>query len=325
MQHRRSKLSNQFDVTSLENDVAFGIRLAEACGYTIMNHGLGTPFEGWFALLPGETVLNDDDENHNYLGFFSSLDDLVEELSDTLTDTIINESGIDEFLWDIKTPEEKLAYAASLGSRVALLEAGKLLENATNERFIHPEILEKIESDEFRLLFHGTANDFDSFSASWSPGGDCNSALGTHFSEFPGEALEYAQTSFERGEGARPIVMVAAVPALNPYGMTDYFEFFGYDDDGGQLMNHEGFSQKRDNLLRIGHDIIDYEDGEGVISVALRPENVTILAKLSPEQAERLDGLIRKNDDPFSGEHKIVEFKKLLDGGFNARKKTPVV
>ncbi len=64
-------------------------------GYTICNHGEGTYLEGWFALLPGETKFFDNideveesnfqiEHQQNYLGFFSSEKNLIEEIYDSL-------------------------------------------------------------------------------------------------------------------------------------------------------------------------------------------------------------------------------------------------
>ncbi|PNE59580.1 hypothetical protein A8H39_00065 [Paraburkholderia fungorum] len=46
-------------------------------GYRIGNNGLPN---GWYALLPGVTEFNQGDESHNYIGFFSSEADLIEEI-----------------------------------------------------------------------------------------------------------------------------------------------------------------------------------------------------------------------------------------------------
>lgn len=53
-------------------------------GYTIQSHNIGLPVEGWWALLPGETEFKDDGGDppkQNYLGFFSSEADLLNEIS----------------------------------------------------------------------------------------------------------------------------------------------------------------------------------------------------------------------------------------------------
>ncbi len=50
--------------------------MAEAMGYTIGQTEIG----GWYALLPGETEFRHTDGDHNYLGFFDSEEELLEEL-----------------------------------------------------------------------------------------------------------------------------------------------------------------------------------------------------------------------------------------------------
>lgn len=51
----------------------------EELGYTIRC----TALDGWYALLPGETEFrHEDDGSHNYLGFFSTEEDLLEEIAE---------------------------------------------------------------------------------------------------------------------------------------------------------------------------------------------------------------------------------------------------
>lgn len=60
-----------------------------AAHYTIQAHCKGTALEGWVALLPGETVFKDDSEtggDHNYLGFFSCEEDLLDEVYGLIAD-----------------------------------------------------------------------------------------------------------------------------------------------------------------------------------------------------------------------------------------------
>ncbi|VVE17340.1 MULTISPECIES: hypothetical protein [Pandoraea] len=52
-------------------------RAIEQSGYSIRNGGL---MHSWYALLPGETEINQDEDNHNYIGFFSSEEELIEEV-----------------------------------------------------------------------------------------------------------------------------------------------------------------------------------------------------------------------------------------------------
>jgi hypothetical protein len=57
------------------------VEFIESRGYRICDNGIT---HGWYALLPGETEFRSDGENQNYLGFFSSLDELVSELLEQL-------------------------------------------------------------------------------------------------------------------------------------------------------------------------------------------------------------------------------------------------
>lgn len=82
--------SREFDAASLEE-------LVVAAGYTIRDIG---PGNGWYALLPGETSFRHDGDDQNHIGFFSSKEDLLDEVGLDLVigDTLIHHH-LDETAW----------------------------------------------------------------------------------------------------------------------------------------------------------------------------------------------------------------------------------
>ena len=81
---------------------------------------------------------------------------------------------------------------------------------------------------------------------------------------------------------------------------------FGYDDDGAQERDHAGFAALRQELRARGHDTVDYEDGEQVITVALNPEDLTVVARLTPAQAEEVGEVFHSWEDPFDASARLA-------------------
>jgi len=141
---------------------------------------------------------------------------------------------------------------------------------------------------ENRCVFHGTAREFISFDPAFlGTGGDCNSALGFHFTDNPYDAAEYADTHAGR-EGGEARVLVVRAATVNPTADLDYYAFFGYDDNGDQVRDHEGFAALRRELLAKGHDGVVYADNEQDIFVVLDPAKIEVVASLTVDEAERL-------------------------------------
>ena len=151
-------------------------------------------------------------------------------------------------------------------------------------------------------MFHGTRAQFDAFDAQfYGQYGDHNSSLGVYLCEFPEAAAEYAKAQPLRGrlEGE---VLAVLVPARSPYEERDYFRFFGFDETGGPdpNMGPEGFLRLRESLRIQGVDLVDYEDDEeGPISVALNPEDLIIVGRMSVEEARLLGQQVQDLEDPF--------------------------
>lgn len=162
---------------------------------------------------------------------------------------------------------------------------------------------EKWPGVEWRVMFHGTSQSFEEFDESLSigRGRDENSSLGIHFAEFPDDAGEYAQVSHERGEGATATVLAVVMAAHDPYLETDYYRFFGFNEEGDPDpdFGKRGFSQWRQELLAESYDVVDYEDGEGCITVALNPADLFIVGRMDAAKAMELGETIRNLDDCF--------------------------
>lgn len=170
-----------------------------------------------------------------------------------------------------------------------------------------------LQDDGWRLLFHGTSRAFDEFSEDWiGKGGDANSALGVHLAEWPADSAEYAEISLSCEEGSNAHVLAVLCPAQNPKIEFNYFSFFGFSDEEGQELDHAHFHRLRQSLITEGHDILDYEDGEQVICVALSPEPLKIIARLTPDEAIELDSRLRDSSDPYSGEFRLSMLKDIL-------------
>ena len=67
-------------------------------GYTLGHTGV----DGWYALLPGETEFKQgqgDDESQNYLGFFSTRNEMLEEIADSVEVAAREFNGLSEAEW----------------------------------------------------------------------------------------------------------------------------------------------------------------------------------------------------------------------------------
>lgn len=162
------------------------------------------------------------------------------------------------------------------------------------------DLVEQAQSQEMRIMFHGTGAILDAFSeASLGLGSDPNSALGVHLAEFPSSAAEFAEiaTSYQEGQGT---VLVVLLPVRRAYTIHTYEEFFGLDEDGDPQLDKTGFSRMREDLISQGYDLLEYEDGEmGAVSVALFPHDLTVVGSLTLSQAYELSTRLEQSSDPF--------------------------
>lgn len=163
-------------------------------------------------------------------------------------------------------------------------------------------------AEDWRVMFHGTCWRFDAFTEdSIGKGGDDNSSLGVHFAEFPDAAGEYAEAGIHRHEGDGE-VLVVLVPARNAFEVRDYEAFFGFNEQGDPDpgFGHAGFARWRQELLSQGHDVVDYEDGEGCITVALDPSCLRIVGRMSVDEALVLREAMDELDDAFDPAARIA-------------------
>lgn len=154
-------------------------------------------------------------------------------------------------------------------------------------------------NDGCRIMFHGTCRGIAQFDEqSIGKGGDDNSALGVHLSPWPDQAAEYAQMSVSDGE---PRVLVVLAPARSPIDEHRYDRFFGLDDQDGRdpEFGKAGFAGWRRELLALGHDMMDYEDGDGPISVCLVPDVLVVAGSMGLDEAHALRERLDEMEDPF--------------------------
>lgn len=177
---------------------------------------------------------------------------------------------------------------------------------------------------EWRLMFHGTGHAFERFSeASIGRGRDANAALGVHLAEYPEAAAEYAEASVQDDQdGQHARVLVVALPARHPtQELNDFFKFFGEADAGvpGKVdpldaKDATHFRQERARLRAAGHDVVDYEDGEQVITVALDPADLVIVGSLTPEAAFALRDAMENLADMFDAPARLTLLDTLATG-----------
>lgn len=152
------------------------------------------------------------------------------------------------------------------------------------------ELLQKIQSGDYRLAFHGSAQTITAFTEGRvGRGGDRNSALGLFLSEIPDNAAEYASSALEDGEGNAAYVYVVAIPCTKVLQTRDYDRFFGLDEDGVPTATYADFAAWRRQLLNEGYDLIEFEGADDVINVCLAPQQAKIVACLSYDQAIELE------------------------------------
>ena len=166
-----------------------------------------------------------------------------------------------------------------------------------------PPDIEKIAVQAgLRVMFHGTCKQVEAFSeALIGRGSDDNSALGVHLTDYAHHAAEYAQIGSDHGEGDGSVLVVLA-PAHNPFVESDYDRFFGLNEEGSPDpgFGRAGFARMRAELITQGHDIVDYEDGNGPISVALDPSKLLIVGRMNMDEAVELGEKMDALEDFFS-------------------------
>ena len=173
---------------------------------------------------------------------------------------------------------------------------------------LDPNTEQRVIAEDWRVMFHGTCRRFEAFTEdSIGKGGDDNSALGVHFAEFPDAAGEYAEAGAGRGEGNAEILVVL-VPARNALEVRDYYTFFGFTEEGDPdpAFGHAGFARWRQELLAQGHDAVDFEDGEGCITVALNPPDLQIVGRMDVDEAIALREAMDELDDAFDPAARIA-------------------
>ena len=177
-----------------------------------------------------------------------------------------------------------------------------------------PELEQTLINEDWRVLFHGTCREFKTFGEdSIGQGGDDNSALGVHFAEFPQHAADYAKGGAMRSEGD-PQILIVLVPAHAPIEERDYYRFFGFDAEGNpdQAFGKPGFARWRQELLEQGHDVVDYEDGEGPITVALDPSTLQIVGSMTIDEAHALGERLDLEDDQFCPARRIAVIREAI-------------
>lgn len=170
-------------------------------------------------------------------------------------------------------------------------------------------------AEDWRVMFHGTCRRFDAFTEeSIGKGGDDNSSLGVHFAEFPDAAGEYAEAGMLRNEGQGE-VLVVLVPARHAHEVRDYEAFFGFNGEGDPDPDFgpAGFARWRQELLAQGHDVVDYEDGEGCITVALNPADLRIVGRLDVDEALALRESMDELDEVFDPAARIALLRALAE------------
>lgn len=174
----------------------------------------------------------------------------------------------------------------------------------------------------WRILFHGTGHDVPAFTEeSIGRGADANAALGVHLAEFPDVAADYAVDSAASDATARrPRVLIVALPARHPHPEWDSSVFFGLEDPGipGQTdpiaaWTSADFVRWRQQLRERGHDAIDYEDGDQVITVALDPADAVILGEMTVEAARAFREVMDEEDVSFEGAARLERLATWTD------------
>lgn len=148
---------------------------------------------------------------------------------------------------------------------------------------------DKIASGQCGLGFHGSARKIDHFSRTKvGQGADPNSALGLFMSHVPLNALEYAESAVEAGEGEVAYVYVVAFPTQGKKLDLSSDDFFGIDSEG-HYQTREHFIAMRTRLLAQGYDHLECETGEDAISVAMHPDRCSIIAVLNHSHVESIE------------------------------------
>lgn len=141
-----------------------------------------------------------------------------------------------------------------------------------------------------RIVFHSTSAQFSEFDgAKLGCGQDNNSALGFFFSDDVASIPLYLRNSRD--------LVVAAVRVAKPVSNWSYYEIFGYDENGREVMSKDDFTKKRQDLIAEGYDSIEYADNEEAMLIALQPETIRILTRLNESEARHLTELISALSD----------------------------
>lgn len=167
------------------------------------------------------------------------------------------------------------------------------------------------------LLFHGTTDKINKFSqqkGNKMNGNDPNSAFGIHFSDSPEYASEYAllKETLNKtiGKKAEPIVYVVDYFYKNEDSIYSNEDFYGIEEE--KTNNHKHFENLKNEYLEKETDLIHFEGGEEPISVALKPENLSIKQTITVEQAKTLEKIFSSQNIDFDNYEKRIEILNKL-------------
>lgn len=142
-----------------------------------------------------------------------------------------------------------------------------------------------LHNNQASIGFHGSHQRIERFcSEKIGLGGDPNSALGVFMTELVSSAIEYAY--FDKPDQGG-FVHIAVTPTRRGFAIESPEDFFGTDMPRMAAFQH--FSSLRSQLINEGYDHVAFEGMDDVILVALRPESASIIARLTPEEAEPLE------------------------------------
>ena len=85
------------------------------------------------------------------------------------------------------------------------------------------------------------------------------------------------------------------------------------EGDPDPAFGHAGFARWRQELLAQGHDAVDFEGGEGCITVALNPADLRIVGRLNLDEALALRESMDELDEVFDPAARIALLRALAE------------
>lgn len=171
------------------------------------------------------------------------------------------------------------------------------------------------------LFFYGTTDKINEFlqqKRNKMDGNDPKSTLGIHFSGSPEVASKYAylKETLNKtiGKKVEPIVYVVDYFYKNEDYVYSSEDFYGIEEE--KTNNHQYFANLRNECLEDGIDLLHFEDGEEPISLALKPENISIKTTLTIKQAQIIDKLFNTKHieyDNYKERENIINKIKNID------------